>query len=244
MKPLNNFLNSLANNIKKIINSLSNFLRLDKAQRRRKATSAKLEQSAEQKKFTVEKAKFSAWPQGQSEYRPAVQELPLGYGEDKIVLQIRDPWWIHSYWEVTSFTRDKLKESFSQQFSQAKWVLRVYDVSNIIFNGFNAHHHFDISIGPDTNNWYINVSSGCSYCVDLGLILNDGKFILILRSNTVTTPLDQPSWVIDEEWMIPDEEFYKMYGFGPSATSPFGKRRKRGFGEFISSPGFIPKAKK
>jgi hypothetical protein len=60
----------------------------------------------------------------------------------------------------------------------------------------------------------------------------------------VTTPLDQPSWVIDEEWMIPDEEFYKMYGFGPSATSPFGKRRKRGFGEFISSPGFIPKAKK
>jgi len=206
------------------------------------ALSNEIKESSKPKQITIEKSKFSPWPRSTHGHKPVTQELPFGYGEDRIVLQIRDPWWVHCYWEVANLTKDKLKESFGDEYLQASRVLRVYDVTSIIFNGFNAHRYFDISIGSEADNWYINVSSGRSFCVDLGLELKDGRFILILRSNTVTTPLDGPSWIVDEEWWIPDEEFFKLYGFGLFGSSPRGRRKR--IGEHISSSGFVSKAKK
>jgi len=181
--------------------------------------------------------------QGVAESKPQAQDLPSGYIEDKIVLQVRDPWWLHSYWEVTHGTRERLRNSLGDRYYQADWVIRVYDVSFIVFDGTNANRYFDISVGHDTNNWYINVSSGRSYCVDLGLRLNDGTFITIVRSNTVMTPLDGPSWILDEEWMILDEEFMRLYGVG-FGSSPGAKRRMRKLKEYISSWGFLSRMTK
>jgi hypothetical protein len=185
--------------------------------------------------------------QGQApfvEQRPSGQEIPAGYNEDKIVLQVRDPWWLHSYWEVTQGTKDKLRGSLGDSYEQAAWALRVYDISFIIFNGSNAHRYFDIAVGPDTNNWYIQVSSGRSFCVDLGLRLKNGNFITVVRSNTVTTPLDGPSGILDEEWMILDDEFMRLYGVGFGGSSPDVKRRLRKFKEYISSWGFLSRLTK
>ena len=106
-----------------------------------------------------------------------------------------------------------------------KKVLRVYDVSNIIFNGFNAHRFFDIQINDYASSWYVDTDGpGRAWCVDLGLMLPDGRFITILRSNVVQTPLDGPSSVTDEEWMIPEEMFARLYGmgFGLGKSSPVG----------------------
>jgi len=180
----------------------------------------------------------SSWQSAPGGYKPSAQELPSNYNEDKIVLQVRDPWWMHSYWEITQNTKDRLKYSLGEKYHQADWILRVYDVSFIIFNGSNAHRYFDIGVGYDSNNWYINVSSGSSFCVDLGLRFKDGTFITVVRSNTVTTPLDGPSSILDEEWMILDEEFMKLYGAGFGGTSP-GARRRRKLKEYISSLGFL-----
>lgn len=143
------------------------------------------------------------------------QDLPWGYNRDKIVLQSRDPWWIHAYWEVTGSAFDRLRERLGEAYYSAKMVLRVYDVSQIIFDGKNAHRFFDIEIGPDANNWYVDTQGpGRSWCVDMGLRLPNGEFITIVRSNTVHTPLEGPSWITDEEWMIPDDLFARLYGLG------------------------------
>jgi hypothetical protein len=191
----------------------------------------------------IEESKFSSRPRSIPEQKPMRQELPYGYEEDKIVLQVRDPWWMHSYWEVTANTRNKLKESLGNQFFEASWAIRVYDVSFINFNGDNAHSFFDIMINPETNNWYINVSGGRSFCVDLGLKLKDGRFITIVRSNTVTTPTDGPSWITDEEWMIPDDLFQRLYGLSFGLGSSPRKGIKEIIKErFISSPGLASMA--
>ncbi|MDD5356411.1 MAG: DUF4912 domain-containing protein, partial [Candidatus Omnitrophica bacterium] len=140
--------------------------------------------------------------------RAMPQELPELYGQDKIVLQVRDPRWIHAYWEVTSQTYEKLRNQLKDEFYRARRILRVYDVSQIIFNGNNAHRFFDIQIGDSSTNWYIDTNGpGRSWCVDLGLLLPDGRFITIVRSNTVSMPIEGPSWVTDEEWLIPDDMF-------------------------------------
>lgn len=147
---------------------------------------------------------------------PEPRELPAQYSHDRIILQVRDPWWVHTYWDVAETTRERLKQEFPSIASGSfKKILRVYDISHIIFNGSNAHRYLDIEITPDANNWYIDTQGpGRSWCVDLGLLLNDGRFITIVRSNTVSTPLDGPSWITDEEWMVPEEMFAKLYGMG------------------------------
>ena len=105
----------------------------------------------------VEKAKFSH-PQAGQAARIMPQDLVSGYGKDKIVLQVRDPWWIHAYWEVQGSTVERLRNELRDEFHQAKWTLRVYDVSHIIFDGKNAHRFFDIQINEQANNWYIDTA--------------------------------------------------------------------------------------
>jgi len=172
----------------------------------------------------VEQTKYShPEPARVSRYMP--QELPFCYGKDKMVLQVRDPWWLHTFWEVSGATLDRLRNELKEEFSRSKWILRAYDVSNINFNGNNAHRYFDIFISEGAMSWYIDAAPGRSWCVDLGLLLPNGKFITVLRSNVVTTPLDGPSDVTDEEWMIPEEIFARLYGmgFGLGRTSPVGR---------------------
>ncbi|MCM8791538.1 MAG: DUF4912 domain-containing protein [Candidatus Omnitrophica bacterium] len=157
---------------------------------------------------------------------PTVEDLPRGYGEDKLVLQTRDPWWIHAYWEISIHTYERVKSELREFFHSAKKTLRVYDVTNIIFDGTNAHRYFDIEINDYANNWYIDVGGpGRSWCVDLGLKLPDNRFITLVRSNVVRTPLDGPSWITDEEWMVPEEVFARLYGLsaGLGLSSPVGK---------------------
>jgi len=172
----------------------------------------------------ISNTKFSHASEGG--FSPAgSSELPSGYDQDKIILQVRDPRWLHTYWELRGQTIEGLKSKFGAEFYRAKKVLRVYDVTQIIFNGFNAHRFFDIQINDFANSWYIDTAGpGRAWCVDLGLMFADGRFITILRSNVVQTPLDGPSGITDEEWMIPEEMFARLYGmgFGLGKSSPVG----------------------
>lgn len=188
--------------------------------------------------ISIQQAKFSH-PGIAHVRRMMPEELPRQYGKDKIVLQVRDPWWIYAYWEVKPETTDRLKQELKDDFYKAKRVLRVYDVSQIIFNGKNAHRFFDIHINEEVNSWYVDTAGpGRSWCVDLGLLLPGGRFITILRSNVVHTPIEGSSWITDEEWMIPEDMFARLYGmgFGLGRSSPVGKgwqqKIKR---EFVSS---------
>lgn len=195
--------------------------------------------------LAIEKTKFSH-PETVCLRRPLPADLPYQYGQDKIVLQVRDPWWIHAYWEVKVSTLERLRNELKDEFYPAKRILRLYDVSHIIFDGNNAHRFFDIELSEQTNNWYIDTGGpGRSWCVDLGLKLASGKFITIVRSNMVSTPLEGPSWITDEEWMIPEDMFARLYGmgFGLGRSSPVGKawqeRIKKGI---WGSPGIASMA--
>lgn len=174
----------------------------------------------------IEKQKFSQPQSAPAPLQPRfTQELPLRYGKDVIVLQVRDPKWLHAYWELQDATDDKLRGELKERFHNARLLLRVYDISHIIFDGNNAHSFFDIKINGYLGNWYIQVAPGRSWCVDLGFSLSDGTFIKLLRSNTVHTPLDGPSWITDEEWMVQEDVFARLYGmgFGFGKSSPVGK---------------------
>lgn len=157
----------------------------------------------------IEASKYYEPPRIERHVPPQKFELPAGYDENKIILMVRDPYWLYAYWEISNLKITEISLELGEKFKRSDLVLRVYDASDWRF--------FDINVSGYINNWYINVGRpNNSFCVDIGFLTPDGYFIAAARSNIVITPRDRMSNVIDEEWMIPDWEM--MYalsgGFG------------------------------
>ena len=138
--------------------------------------------------------------------------LPKYYGDTKIIIMPRDPMWMYSYWEIGGNTVNELKGKLGEvKLNSSRWLLRVYDVTGVDFNGTNAKRFFDISLTPNSDNWYINVGEvNRHWCVDLGLITPDGEFIVIARSNVLMMPRQGVSPITDEHWAILQQEFEKL----------------------------------
>jgi hypothetical protein len=151
------------------------------------------------------------------------REPELPRADDSIVLMVRDPYWIHVYWDVHEQSLREAKVAFGDEWYGVQTILRVYDVSGVDFDGGNAHSHFDIEVSGGATNWYINSQvSDRTYCVDIGLISPSGRFVVLARSNRATTPRNTPSNTEDEEYMVPDWEFDKIYALSGGFTFDSG----------------------
>ena len=148
-------------------------------------------------------------------------EYPRSYGENAIVLMVRDPYWLFVYWELApDLRRDLAARLGDDVLSRSRLVLRVYDVTGTDPDHPVSYH--DIDIAPGARNWYINVMRvERDYCVDLGLVTPDGSFIVIARSNRISLPPVGPSDVIDEEWVTLDAlgGLFQQSTRGPSSGS-------------------------
>ena len=145
-------------------------------------------------------------------YVPQTPELPDGYGDNRIVLMVRDPEWLFTYWELRKDVVDSARNTLIPLAEGAKTILRVYDVTDIIFNGYNAQKYFDIEVTDGARSWYIHAGEpNRSFCVDIGFLAPDGTFRVLSRSNTVRTPRMGVSEVVDEEWMSINELYEKAY---------------------------------
>ena len=133
--------------------------------------------------------------------------LPSSYDTTQLALIVRDPHWVYAYWDIAPSSVAKISQQIGDEVHSASYVLRLYEVSYIDFNGTNANHFFDIDVGPFTKNWYINLwADNASYCADLGLRTRDGKFHPLVRSNFITTPRVTTSPRSDVIWMEVKEE--------------------------------------
>jgi len=171
-------------------------------------------------------------------------ELPQTYGEDRIVLMTRDPFVVHAYWEATPARLEREKAWFGWT---SKLCLRIYDITGVQFDGRNAVGYYDQEVFERVGNWYFDLGRPShSFCADLGLLSPEGRFLTLTRSNYVTMPRDGVSEQIDEEWMLVDEEFWKLYGaeegFGGSSAGmqeKEGMRRRRLRSQSVTSPGLF-----
>ena len=138
--------------------------------------------------------------------------LPRSYNITKLVLMVRDPEWVFVYWDLDVQKRKWVEYLFSKGY--ARTVLRIYDVTNIDFNGANAHHQWDIDVQIEALEWYVNLGSpNRAFIADLGVVDGQGWFHCLARSNAIRMPRNGPSEVIDEEWMSLDfDEIYALSG--------------------------------
>jgi uncharacterized protein len=151
------------------------------------------------------------------------KSLPNGYGKDRIVVMVRDPYWLHAYWELTHQAVQRAEAALGQDWHGSKPIIRLCDVSAQDTTSTAESVVRDIEVHGGCNNWYIEVSQPPkSYRVDIGYVSKRGQFYVLARSNVVSTPKAGVSDNIDENWADLDpkqaDRIYAMSsGYDPSA---------------------------
>ncbi len=139
-------------------------------------------------------------------------DLPRTYGDNKIVLMVRDPGTIYAYWEIKSEVETSVRETIREKgLAPSKSVLRVYDVTQ---SGSDSNPKVvcDFELKGWVDNWYIHVGNpGRAWMAAVGILCSTGEFFSLARSNAVRTPADRMSDVCDEDWMCPEELYYRMF---------------------------------
>jgi len=173
----------------------------------------------------VERAKFDVGVPTKDLSAKVPKTLPTGYGKDRIVVMVRDPYWLHTYWELTHQSIQRAEAALGQDWHMAKPILRVVDVSAHDTTSTSEAVIKDIEIHGGCQNWYVEVQQPPrSYRIDVGYLSRRGQFYCLARSNTVTTPRANVSDVIDENWADIDPKnadriFAMSSGFDPSSAA-------------------------
>ncbi len=152
------------------------------------------------------------------------KELPAGYGKDRIVVMVRDPFWLHCYWEITRQSVKRAEAALGHDWYGSKPILRVLDVTS--HDSTNAAEQMirDIDIHGGCNNWYVEVTNPRSFRIDVGYLAKTGAFYVLARSNVASTPRAGVSDILDENWADIDSRkadriFAMSAGYDPTASS-------------------------
>ncbi len=129
-------------------------------------------------------------------------DIPDKYNETYLRALPRDPLWLFAYWELSGETVELLRRHVGgDAFAGSKWVLRVLDVTDIVYNGSNAWRQADVELAPYASSWYVKVwEPGRSYLLQVGIVTSDGRFFSAVNSNAAQMPRNAVSAVLDEEW--------------------------------------------
>ena len=173
----------------------------------------------------VERSKYDVGVPTRDLSAKVPKDLPAGYGRDRIVVMVRDPYWLHCYWELTRHAIARAEAALGQEWHTARPILRVLDVSSRDITNTAESIVRDIDIHGGCNNWYVDVANPPrSFRIDIGYLSRSGQFYVLARSNVVSTPRAGISDTIDENWADIDpkkaDRIYAMSGgFDPSASS-------------------------
>lgn len=173
----------------------------------------------------VERSKYDVGVPTKDLSAKVPRDLPTGYGKDRIVCMVRDPYWLHCYWELTRQAVQRAEAALGQEWHSAKPIIRLLDVTSLETTSTSEATVRDIDIHGGCNNWYIDVQNPPrSYRIDIGYLTRSGQFYVLARSNVVSTPRAGMSDVIDENWADIDAKkadriFAMSAGFDPTASS-------------------------
>lgn len=110
--------------------------------------------------------------------------------KDRIVLVVRDPFWVQAYWEITRSSVSRARAAFAGNWHSAQPVIRLLKISNDGNTNSVEDIIEEIPIHGGVNNWFINVKTQSkNYRVVIGYLCKEtDRFHLIAKSNEVAMP--------------------------------------------------------
>ena len=145
-------------------------------------------------------SKFDLGPD--AEVEPMPENIPWGYGQDRVTAMAVDPDRLYAYWEVTEDALAAARGGLGRAGGSAWLNLRVYDISGRLFDGTNAHSYFDHRLERHDRQWFFTIGKpSSSACVEIGLRSEEGYFVKIARSGRVEFPRREPVAGGPLEWL-------------------------------------------
>ena len=144
-----------------------------------------------------------------------------GHTKDRLVVMVRDPYWLHAYWELSRKSIERAKVALGQHWHAAHPVLRVCEIIRDGTTTSTRHPVRDVEIHGGVSNWYIDVHNPPkSYQLDIGYLAPGGKFFCLARSNVVSTPQANAGESFDKNWAEVAKEFDRVFALSGGYSEP------------------------
>jgi hypothetical protein len=135
-----------------------------------------------------------------------------GKQRDRIILIVRDPFWLHAQWEISRQSVERAKAAMAEHWHTARPILRLAEVDHGASANASERVVRDITIHGGVNTWYIDVADPPRrYRVSIGYLAANGKFHVLSRSNIVQTPAPGTCDVLDGHWRDIAEDYERIY---------------------------------
>src|SRR5256885_16689906 len=105
---------------------------------------------------------------------------------DRIYFLLKDPYWSFIWWQVnwSGAIAQIVARGGRGAADAGPPVIRVHDVTDIIFDGHHSHGYVEIEQIWQTDHWYFQLpGSGRNYCAEIGI--RRGDLFVVARSNTL-----------------------------------------------------------
>ena len=159
--------------------------------------------------------------------------------KDRIILIVRDPFWIQAYWEISPSSIRRTQVALGAAWHHAKPVLRIYECSDSDTPDTVDKVHREIEIHGGVNNWFVDVRDhGIGYRAAIGYVTEAGKFHMLAKSNDVSVPLPASNEAFDINWADIANNFEKIYSQScpPNGESDVNSELKEVFEEKLRRP--------
>ncbi len=125
-----------------------------------------------------------------------IDQIPNSYESDRLSLLVVNPHLLFLYWDLSKQTYEKMAKT-------GNVVVRLYDVTYILFDGKNAHRVFEAGVDLGVcRNYYFHVPcANADYIAEIGYKAQD-TFVPVLRSNLCRTPSDSPATTNRQRWFV------------------------------------------
>jgi hypothetical protein len=142
---------------------------------------------------------------------------------DRMVVMVRGPHWIHTFWELTPRSIARAQAALGQEWHAARPVIRLLQLENGLQGTPSERVARTIPVHGGVKNWFIDIREPLRCRVEIGYLTPAGRFHLLARSNAVSTPAGTQGDTLDSHWgdiAVNCEKIYAMSGgFSPENNS-------------------------
>jgi hypothetical protein len=143
---------------------------------------------------------------------------------DRLVVMVRDPYWLHAYWEIHRASIERAKVAMGQHWHGARPVLRVHEITADGTATSARRMVRQIDVHGGVNTWYIDVQDPPkTYQMDIGYQSPCGKFYGLARSNVVHTPAVSPGEAFDRNWADVAADCDRIYALSGGYSTENGE---------------------
>jgi glycosyltransferase involved in cell wall biosynthesis len=161
------------------------------------------------------------------------QGFPRPFGIDQIHLAFVQPRLGFLWWHIREDTAVAARREWGSAGAAARPVVRVYDVTDLLFDGHNAHGSIDVEVNSLRGNYYLRHHRlGRNLLAAIGLRNSAGAFRALARSTSVRFDRDRPSGEFRHEGLFVARDFRLVFPVENIADARQFERLHRELPEF------------